>query len=193
MKNALNPLRLCAAAILCAGLLSGCQNLAVTEDGHVRGETILVDDSSLNWVEFIYFPAQANAGASPLYTRNGRKRITLPVRLSLLGSGSISMKIGTSEQVLNDFATGADAESWNDIQEDRINISPEMMRQILQVFVDEGLVPQYPAYLPPPQKLPQIRYVGTIRGTKFGLQTDNPYLVKLVEDFLHTNFSRLLR
>ncbi|MGN0844875.1 MAG: hypothetical protein ACI4QT_06610 [Kiritimatiellia bacterium] len=192
MKNAMNPLRLCVAAILCAGL-SGCQNLAVTEDGHVRGETIRVEDSSLNWVEFIYIPAQANAGANPLYARNGRKRITLPVRLSLLGSGSISVKTGTSEQVLSDFATGADAESWNDIQEDRINISPEMMRQILQVFVDEGLVPQYPAYLPPPQKLPQIRYVGTIQGTKFGLQTDNPFLVKLVEDFLHTNFAPLLR
>ncbi len=165
----------------------------MTEDGHFRSEAIRVDDSSLNWVEFIYLPGKTGAVANPLREQTGRKRISVPVRLSLLGSGSISMKIGTSEQVVNDFATGSDADSWNDMQEDRINISPDMMRQILQVFVDEGLIPQYPAYLPPPQKTPQIRYVGKIQGTKFGMQTDNPFLVKLVEDFLHTNFEPLLR
>ena len=66
------------------------------------------------------------------------------------------------------------------------------MAEILQIFVDEGLMPVFPRLLPPVEKKPQIRYVGKINNTKFSCATDNRYLVELVERFIETNFSNLL-
>lgn len=169
---------LALAVCTCA---TGCRSWAVKDDGHIRGKRIQVDDSSLNWVEFIYVPGENRCAA-----------IRDTVRLSLLGSGSITMKIGSSEQVVNDFAMSHDAATWNDILEDSINVDPAMMAEILQIFVDEGLMPVFPRLLPPVEKKPQIRYVGKINNTKFSCATDNRYLVELVERFIETNFSNLL-
>ena len=69
-------------------------------------------------------------------------------------------------------------------------ITGEQVREILQTFVDEGLVPER---RPRAQGLPCLQYAGTIGREKFAAATSNAVLVDTFEDFVTSNFSGTLR
>ena len=165
-----------AALLLCA---AGCAD--TDANGVLRHEQFEVRGSGLDWLEVVYIPVP------------GDDRFPRPVRLSLSGSGSVSVKSGFSPLVLDDFATDSSHPFWSDIVADRTALSPEEMRKSFQTFVDNGLVA-----IPDPrpeeeQSLPRIRYTGTIGTEKIRYATDNAVLVELVERALEHTFGPVLR
>ena len=63
-----------------------------------------------------------------------------PVQISLMGSGNIRLRQGTSPQMANDFSMDVASMKWNDISVDQINVAPSEMRDIFQSLVDRGLL-----------------------------------------------------
>ena len=66
------------------------------------------------------------------------------------------------------------------------------MRTVMQVFVDEGLVPSR-SVREPDSESAVLQYAGNINGKKFRNATRNAILVDTFEDFAETNFSDTLR
>ncbi len=107
------PFALAAAALL----LSGCalfQEKPVTE----------VNDSQLNWMTVRYHPADPD-----------RK----PCYINILGVGSIEFRQGRSPLVFDSFSQDVDNPLWGDIDSEKLGMTPDQARWILQLFVDAGL------------------------------------------------------
>ena len=158
MKHFLGNLAACAAAVaaLCA---CGCAT---------HGPRFPVSGSQLNWMEIAYRPA-----------RPGQN----PVRVSLLGTGAITLKTGSSPQVMNSFAVDTRNSSWNDVDEVRAEIPQEEMQSVFQQFIDNG-VTDSPRSDKKAGKTPGKAFVmigGRIDKEKIRRATDDPQLVKMVE------------
>lgn len=166
-----------AAAALAAS--SGCVS-PVDGDGRIRHRQFEVAGSGLDWMEFVYSPAPGS-GAIPFVCR-----------LELYGSGMARLRIGPSPQVLNDFAANHSDAHWNDMVVEQAAMTPEQMRAVMQVFVDEGVVAEFPQKLSA-AGLPSVSCAGTVNTEKFRLVTDNGLLVDAVADFIETNFAAALR
>ena len=168
-----------SAAILALVLLSGCASSPTLPDGRLRHKDFAVKGSALDFVEFLYLPAP------------GSRRIPHPCRLELHGTGLARLRTGPSPQVRDDFAADPSDPHWNDLVQEQMAITPDQMRGVLQVFVDEGLVPD-----PPPRDAaepPLVRYNGKVNMEQFFVSTSNRRLVETLEDFLETNFAPALR
>lgn len=176
MTRSLLRLLPAAALLLCA---AGCAE--TDANGILRHEQFEVRGSGLDWLDVTYIPAP------------GDPRFPRPVRLSLSGSGAVSVKSGYSPLVVDDFASDSSDPHWADIVSDRTALPPDEMRKAFQTFVDNGIVA-----IPDPrpeaeQSLPRIRYAGAIGMEKFRYATDNAALVELVERALEHNFGPVLR
>ena len=98
-------------------LLSGCalfQEKPVTE----------VNDSQLNWMVVRYHPADQQ-----------RK----PCFINILSVGSIEFRQGRSPLVFDSFSQDVDNPLWGDIESEKLGVTPDQARWILQLFVDAGL------------------------------------------------------
>ena len=111
--------RLTAAAFVLAVLFvgNGCSMFPGKDD------PVIVKESQLNWLEISYLPGKGKA----------------PVQISLLGSGNIRIKRGTSPQISNNFSQDVANVKWNDVNVDQINVEPAQMRDVFQTFVERGL------------------------------------------------------
>ena len=175
--------RLCRHALLacCALILLGGCASPTDKDGRLRHRQIVVAPSALNWLEVGYFP-RAN---DPL--------VVSPCRLSFFGSGEVQFKTGRSPQVWSSFSQEVDHPHWNEVIADRLHIGPDEMCEVLQTFVDEGVVPPRAFKIRRQEvKPPYVNIAGMIGMEKIRIATDNPYLVGLVEEALE-NFEPALK
>lgn len=167
------PALLLAAAL--AALAAGC---ASTDSlGRQSHRALVVEESGLDNVSFLYQP------------RPGDRRFPDPCRLEIY-SGKAILRTGPSPQVRDSFSVATADRHWNGVAEGRLDLTGEQVREILQTFVDEGLVPER---RPRAQGLPCLQYAGTIGREKFAAATSNAVLVDTFEDFVTSNFSGTLR
>ena len=148
--------------------------------GRIPHEEIEVESSGLNNVVFVYEPIP------------GDPRFPHLCRLELYGDGLAVFRPGRSPQLRDSFSTDVSHPDWNHIVEGRLDLTAEQMRTVMQVFVDEGLVPSRRVREEGPA-LPLLQCAGTIGPNKFVRSTRNRLLVDAFEDFVETNFSDALR
>lgn len=160
-------------------LAAGCAS-PVGPDGRLTHKQFEVRGSGLDWMEFVYTPAPDSAVFAH------------PCRLELYGSGLARLRTGPSPQVRDDFASDPSDPHWNDVVVESMAVTPDEMRGIMQVFVDEGVVADRPGAASS-GRLPSVSCGGTVNTEKFRLTTDNRALVGTLEDFLETNFGPALR
>lgn len=166
-------------AIALSLALAGCVS-PVGSDGRIKHKQFEVRGSGLDWMEFVLTPVP------------GDDMIPFVCRLELYGSGMARLRTGPSPQVLDDFASDHADGRWNDLVVEQLAITPEQMRGVMQVFVDEGVVAEYPHKLSV-SRLPSVTCAGTVNTEKFRISTDNKALVETVADFIETNFGQALR
>ena len=164
-----------AAALVAAA--SGCAYAPTERLPHKQYEVV---ESGLDNATFLYLPAPDD------------RRFRWPCRLELYGTGAAVLRTGPSPQVVDSFAQDVTDRSWNAYVEARKEFTPAQMRAVLQVFVDEGLVPSRRVRESGPA-LPVLKCAGTIGPNKFVRQTRNRLLADVFEDFVETNFSDALR
>ena len=175
MRTRLPLLFLAAAGLLAQGCLS-----ATDSTGRIPHEEIEVAASGLNNVVFLYEPAP------------GDPRFPHVCRLELYGGGLAVLRTGRSPQLRNSFSIDASHPDWNHVAEGRLDLTAEQMRTVMQVFVDEGLVPSRTVTEDGPAA-PVLQYAGNINGKKFRNVTVNAILIDTFEDFVETNFADTLR
>lgn len=166
----------CCALLLLAGCTSPLQ-----EDGRLRHRQFEVQLSALDWLEVGYFP------------KSDDPQIPFPCRLSFFGTGEVQFKTGRSPQIWSSFSSEVNHPHWNEVISDRLHLKPGEMQEVLQTFVDEGVVPvrSFTVSNKTVEK-PYVNIAGMIGMEKIRLATDNPYLVGLVEEALE-NFEPALR
>ena len=163
------------ALLACA---AGCAS--VDRTGRVPHKDVVVEDSGLNHVSFLYDPEP------------GDRRHPHPVRAELFGTGLLSFASGPSPLVRDSFSTDAANPNWNAIVRARISIPPARMTEVFQIFADEGLVPS--RFVPLRSgATKRLQFAGNLNNSKFAGVTDNPFLVGAFEDFLDEFFPRELR
>ena len=135
-----------------------------------KGRTMLVQDSQLNWLEVNYFPGMGKP----------------PVQLSLLGSGNIRIRRGTSPQIGNDFSQDVANVKWNDLSVDQINIESAQMRDVFQSLVDRGLLCEPDKDFVPSANRgnPLARIVGSLNNEHVARLAIEPELVGFVRALL---------
>ena len=106
------------ALTLALSVLAGCG--LFWDDPYVT-----VTPSPLNWVEIHYY----NAQFEPI------RRVNLRIN----GAGFVEVKSGTSRLVSDDFAKDYASDSWDDIQEMRLNVDPQHVVDLFQELVNRGL------------------------------------------------------
>ena len=167
-----------AVAAAAAIAAAGCAVYGPTETlPHKQYDVV---ESGLDNVTFLYQPAPRDT------------RFRWPCRLELYGTGAAVLRTGPSPQVVDPFAHDINDRSWNSFVEDRKQFTPAEMRDVFQVFVDEGLVPSRNVREEGPA-LPLLQCSGTIGRNKFVRVTRNRLLSDAFEDFVETNFSSALR
>lgn len=156
---AARPMRLAAVAIAAAAMACGCMT---------HGPRFPVSSSQLNWLEIAYRPAAQGAN---------------PVRISLLGTGAITMRTGSSPQIMNTFSVDTRSSSWNDIEEIRADIPQDEMQAIFQQFIDTGITdsPRSDKNAGKNPGKPFAMFGGRIDREKIRRKTDDPALMKMVE------------
>jgi hypothetical protein len=169
---------LVVAAAIAAVASVGCTVYGPTEKlPHKQYDVV---ESGLDNATFLYYPAERDT------------RFRWPCRLELYGTGAAVLRTGPSPQVVDSFAHDINDRSWNSFVEERKQFTPAEMREVFQVFVDEGLVPSRNVREEGPA-LPLLQCAGTIGRNKFVRVTRNRLLSDVFEDFVETNFSSALR
>ena len=169
---------LAVAAAVAAATAAGCA--AYGPDERLPHRQYDVVQSGLDNATFLYTPAPRD------------RRFRWPCRLEIYGTGAAVLRTGPSPQVVDSFAQDVTDRSWNSFVEERKEFTPAQMRDVFQVFVDEGIVPSRNVREEGPA-LPFLRCAGTIGPNKFVRATRNRLLVDAFEDFVETNFSDALR
>ncbi len=87
----------------------------------------VVDDSQLNWINISYKPATPRRP---------------PCRLDIMGVGYIRFIAGASPRVASNFAIDTEHRQWQNVSEEKIGLTPQEARGIMQHFADAGLMDQ---------------------------------------------------
>jgi len=170
--------RLVALLLLPLALCAGC--VSYGPDEILPHKAVVVEGSGLDNAGFLYEPAPGDA------------RFPWPCRLELYGTGSAVLRTGPSPQIRDSFSQDVDNPAWNAFVEEKRDFTPEQMRIVFQVFVDEGLIPSRSVRETGPER-PLLQCAGTIGRDKFVRVTRNRHIVDVFEDFVETNFSSALR
>lgn len=159
---------LAAAALIAAA--AGCA-LFQNKDGYV------VNDSQLNWIIVKYKPIDKT-----------RK----PCYLNIIGVGSVEFKEGFSPLVFNSFSQDVDHPMWGDIEEEKLGISPDDARWMMQLFVDSGLLKERKRL----QKLSKSEkkepsngiaiFTSKINNEPYQVATGNPEIIETLEKIIHS-------
>ena len=142
------------AAVFC---LTGCVMWPESD------KPFAVSDSSLNWTE-IYYTTTNTATA---------------VRLSIIGSGNISMSRGSSSRLLNAFAIDVESENWDDFERDEINLARKDVQQIHQLLINRGALKKSKTL--PPETTTLVQLHGRIDDRVFSCVSADPSLLQVVE------------
>ncbi len=170
-----------AVAAVAAATCSGCLS-PVDSSGRLKHKDYVYEPSGLDYVEFIYVPVKNDA------------RFPAPVRIYMSAGGTVTVKHGKSPLVLDEMSTAYDDADWNDIREERISVSRDEFAEIVQSFINEGLVPNdWRGRAREAQLPPVVRYAGKLNFEKFSEITSNKYMVETVEDFLFSYFGNTFR
>jgi len=159
--------RPCAAALaltLACAVGSGCATL------WNHDKPITVDESQLNWLEIAYRPGMGK----PL------------VQLSLLGSGNIRLKRGTSPQISNDFSQDVDNVLWDDVNVDQLNVQTSQMRDVFQALVNRGLMqePDKDFLESAKRGVPEARITGMLNNERVKRLAVEPELIGYIRELL---------
>ena len=111
MKSAFTPLAALAAAL---SLLCGCASAPIE-----------VSDSQLNWLQITCRPANPDEPHC---------------RINLIGVGYIEFIEGHSPRVANDFSQDTAHAQWQDVYQEKLGVSPDVIRDWLQLFADAGVM-----------------------------------------------------
>ena len=130
----------------------------------------IVKDTQLNWLEISYLPGQNKP----------------PMQLSLMGSGHIKIKQGTSPQLSNAFSQDVANVKWNDINVDQVNVEPAQMRDVFQALVDRGLLrePDQDFVTSAKPGTPIARIIGSLNNEHVVRLAVEPELVGFIRDVL---------
>jgi hypothetical protein len=106
---------------LALGLLTaaGCTSLFPPEP------PVEVSESQLNWLTIRYRPLAADHP---------------PCRIEIVGAGYLQFAQGESPLVADDFAVDTEHLQWNHLTQEKLGMTPADARQMLQQFVDAGLL-----------------------------------------------------
>ncbi len=86
---------------------------------------IEVSDSQLNWLQITRRPTD----------------VEMPqCRINLIGVGYIEFIEGRSPRVANTFSQDVGNAQWQNVHQEKLGVSPEVIRDWLQLFVDAGVM-----------------------------------------------------
>ncbi len=164
-----NPsmLRPVAMTLLLAVLWAGGNGCSMF-DG--KKQMILVEESQLNALVITYQPGMSKA----------------PVQLSLMGSGHITIKRGTSPLIANAFTQDVANQKWGDVTVDQITIEAAQMREVFQALVNRGVLREPdPSFVASADRgSPIARIVGTLNNEPVARLAVEPELVSYIRDLI---------
>jgi len=134
-----------------------------------KPKRFIVSDSSLNWVEI---------------THLGTNQPGAMVRFSLIGSGSLQLRRGSSPRVLDDFASNTAHPNWDDFRQEEFTLPAGEMRQIFQALVNRGIFDEEPPANRGAPVLPMAKISGRLNGDRFFRHTTEPELLEIVDRLL---------
>lgn len=148
--------------------------------GCLTDDPIVVSDSQLNWLSIKYRPLPDSSYK--------------PCTIDIFGTGLIRYNEGHSPLVANDFATNVDDKHWGEHYRDEIGSTPAEIQQLLQVFVDAGVMTLDKDRKRSEKGLDMtttngiVIFRAKINGEAGACVTDKPKLIAPVErlvDFIH--------
>lgn len=159
----------CGLLVLALALCGGC-----LLPGRSRPLQFTITSAGLDVLEILYLPGPQH----PVFPA--------PIRLTLFGSGSATIREGFSPRVMDSFSTDIAHPAWNDYRENQFHTDMQTMTAIFQRFIDKGLI--YPIRRQPrppqPQAFPMVRVVGKIDGNPVHRLVFEPELVALIESLI---------
>jgi len=166
-KESLRSRTTAAVLAVAAAIAVACGGCALFGAGDRRPT---IGESQLNWLEIRFLPGAGQP----------------PVQLSLLGTGNIHIRRGTSPRIDNEFSQAVAAENWQDLHADVINIDPSDMRTVFQSFVDRGVLrePDKDFAASISRGVPQARIIGILDSEKVARMAAEPELVGFIRDLL---------
>lgn len=136
-----------------------------------------VNDSQLNWVRVNYHPADKS-----------RK----PCSLNIIGVGSVEFREGRSPLVFNSFSQDVENPLWGDIEQEKLGVTPEQARWMMQLFVDAGLTRES-TRLKNAVKRDRERaedgialFSAKLNNTNYKVATNNPELIGTLETIIQS-------
>ena len=133
-------------------IITGCALTDEKEDEYI---SFRVKPSPLDNILIVYYPdPKSPSGANPS-------------KINISGSGLIDMQTGSSKRVTDPFWDEPYTDNWNDIQSDRIQLSSDETKLLMQRLVDCGVFPRIPRKKP--KELPTAPYV--VMRSKIGLNS----------------------
>ncbi len=144
---------------VCLGLVGGCLSLP--------REPVVVNDSQLNWLAVEYKPLEDTAP---------------PSSIDIFGVGYIDFMQGYSPRLSDSFTQDVDNPNWNRMIQERIGMTPDNARKIIQQFVNAGLLEQPSQPRKAPDEIKGIaRFRWNINNEKGGCLTADPLLLEMLD------------
>lgn len=140
-------------------------------------DEFVVNDSQLNWMIVKYRPAD-----------KARK----PCYLNIIGVGSVEFKQGNSPLVFNSFSQEVDHPQWGDIDEEKLGVSPDDARWMMQLFVDAGLMKERKRLrkLSKEEKNDMGKgiavFTSKINNEPYQVATSNPEIIETLEKVINS-------
>lgn len=167
-ENMLESLRRAIGAGAMAALLAISSGCAIFGDKPLRE----VSDSQLNWLNVRFHPASSSSK---------------PASINIVGVGSVEFKQGRSPLVFNSFSHDVNNPLWGDIEEEKLGVTPEQARWMMQLFVDAGLTTEAKRM----RRIPEAErnsaadgiaiITAKLNGDMFKVRTNNPDIISVVE------------
>lgn len=170
MKLTLKGIIKLLAVVALIATTAGCAIFQGNDD-------FVVNDSQLNWLIVKYRPADKT-----------RK----PCYLNIIGVGSVEFKQGNSPLVFNSFSQEIDHPQWGDIDEEKLGVSPDDARWMMQLFVDAGLLKER-------KRLSRLSkeeknnlgngiafFSSKINNEPYQVATSNPEIIETLEKVIHS-------
>ena len=130
----------------------------------------MVSDSQLNWLQITRRPAEPGASIS---------------HINLIGVGYIEFIEGRSPRVANAFSQDVDNAKWQDVYQEKLGVSPDVIRDWLQLFVDAGVMDPAKNKVAQKDKAEEtVLFQANINREKTMCVTDDEELLELVHKLI---------
>ncbi len=131
---------------------------------------VKVGDSQLNWLQITCRPSDKHAPQC---------------RINLIGAGYIDFIEGRSPRVTNSFSQEIGDEKWQDVYQEKLGVSPEVIREWLQLFVDAGATDSAKNKVSKKDKAEEtVLFQANINNDKTICLTDDEELLELVHTLI---------